>query len=94
MRPRITNKEDIKITYSDMKKYLSANRCFGTYMTFINKDTAVYRFNLMFRDNKKPPVEAKVQVSLVSKLVTKTFLDDVPCASVREFMEKCKWRRI
>jgi len=94
MRPRISNKEDIKITYSDMKKYLVANRCYGTYMSFIDKDTGLYRFQLMFRDTKKPPVEAKVQVSLVSKLVTKAFIGDVPCASIREFMEKVKWKKI
>ena len=92
MRPRI-NKNDIKITYSDMNKYLTENKCFGSYMTFDNQENAVYRYNLMFRDNKKPPVEAKVYVSLVSKLVTKASIEDVYCASVREFMERCKWKR-
>lgn len=93
MRPRIkSSNQDVKITYSDMNKYLTENRCFSTTVRFIDKNTAEYSFLLMFRDNKKPPVEAKVKVSLVSKLVLSGSIGDVPCASVREFMDKCKWR--
>lgn len=92
MRPRIkSGNQDVKITYSDMNKYLTENRCFSTTVRFIDKNTAEYTFLLMFRNNKKPPVEAKVKVSLVSKLVLSASIGDVPCASVREFMDKCKW---
>ena len=93
MRPRIKDNKDIKISYSEMNKYLTENKCYGTYVSFPEKNTALYRFVMMFRDNKKPPVEAKVQVSLVSKLVTKAFIGDVPCASVSEFMARCRWKK-
>jgi len=93
MRPRIkSNNQDVKITYSDMKKYLTENRCFGTIASYTDRNIAEYTFLLMFRENKKPPVEAKVKVSLVSKLVLSASIGDVPCASVSEFMDRCKWK--
>lgn len=93
MRPKIkSSNQDVKITFSDMKAYLTENRCFGTIVRFIDKNTVEYTFLLMFRDNKKPPVEAKVKVSLVSKLVLSASIGDVPCTSMREFMDRCKWK--
>ena len=91
MRPRIKKGQDISISFNKMKEYLTENKCYGTIVLIKDSNTALYKFLMMYRSSKTPPVEVGVEVSLVSKLVLRTFIGDNPCASIREFMDKCKW---
>lgn len=92
MRPRINKGHDIAISYSEMNKYLTENKCYGITVSFLSSKIALYKFLMMYRDSRKPPVEAEVEVSLVSKRVIRTYIGGKMCDSITEFMDKCKWR--
>jgi len=91
MRPRIKEKDDIKITYSEMNKYLTENKCYGHVVKFLSKDIAEYSFFIMYRHSRKPPELATIRVSLVSKLVLSAAIEGRVFNSIRAFMEACKW---
>lgn len=93
MRPRIKHGKDrdVVIKYKDMNKYLTDNNCYGITASFKKDKTIEYLYVMMYRQNKKPPVEAKIVVSIVSKNVLYGLIDGVRMSSVKEFMDKCKF---
>ena len=70
MRPRINTFG--KITYRELDEYLLENQVYG-FTVKINKDTLVYSYNIMFRENKKDPEMLFIEVSQTSKLVLKAW---------------------
>lgn len=73
MRPRVKI-EFGKMTYSELKEYLTNNRVFG-FMVKICPKTLIYSYNIMFRKNKENPEMLFVEVSQSSKLVLKAWTD-------------------
>ena len=92
MRPRINNNKDIVIKYKDMNKYLTDNKCYGITASFKDNKNIEYLYLMMYRDNKKEPVEAKCTVSIVSKNVLFGTIGDKRISTIREFMNLCRWK--
>ena len=72
MRPRINTFG--KITYRELDEYLLENQVYG-FTVKINKDTLVYSYNIMYRENKKDPEMLFIEVSQSSKLVLRAWTD-------------------
>lgn len=66
MRPRINNFG--RITRKELNDYLTENHVYGFVVT-IEKDSLLYTYNILFRNNKKDPEMLYVKVSPTSKLV-------------------------
>lgn len=93
MRPRISNKSASIIKYKEMNEYLTRNSCYGTTARFNKDKTIDYTYLMMYRSNRKDPVEAIVTVSIVSKNVLYCSIGGQRIESVDKFMDLCKFNR-